>query len=78
MLVATLVVAFTVATAMAVPGGKGQGKGKGKGKEKVTICHEGKTIKVAKPALKGHLKHGDIEGECATEPTTTTEPVTTA
>jgi len=68
MLVATLVVALNVATAMAAPGGQGKGKGKGKGHEKVTICHNGKTITVAKPALKGHMKHGDTEGECATTP----------
>ena len=67
-LVTVLVVALTVATAMAAPGDKGKGKGKGKGQEKVTICHKGKTITVAKPALKGHLKHGDTEGECATTP----------
>jgi hypothetical protein len=38
-----------------------QGKGNGK---KVTICHQGQTISVAKPALKGHLKHGDTMGAC--------------
>jgi hypothetical protein len=44
----------------------GAGKpGQGKGREKVTICHNGHTIKVAKPALKGHLKHGDHMGACA-------------
>lgn len=37
------------------------------GKVKVTICHKGKTIKVAKPSLKGHLKHGDTLGACASD-----------
>lgn len=69
-LVTVLVVALTVATAMAAPGGKGKGKGKGKGQEKVSVCHKGKTITVAKPALKKHLKHGDTRGECATTPVT--------
>jgi hypothetical protein len=42
-----------------------KGNGKGNGKEKVTICHKGKkTITVAKPALKAHLKHGDTVGPC--------------
>jgi hypothetical protein len=41
-----------------------KGKGKGKGKGKVTICHSGQTITVSKPALKGHLKHGDTMGAC--------------
>ena len=68
MLVATLVVALTVATAMAAPGGQGKDQGKGKGQAKVTICHKGETITVAMPALKGHLKHGDTEGECVTTP----------
>lgn len=40
-------------------------KGKGKGKGKVTICHDGQTITVSKPALKGHLKHGDTMGACS-------------
>ena len=71
-LVAVLMVALTVATALAAPGARArvQGKGTGKGREKVTVCHKGETITVAKPALKGHLKHGDTQGECATpEPT---------
>jgi len=38
--------------------------GEGKGREKVTICHNGHTIRVAKPALKAHRKHGDTIGPC--------------
>ena len=38
--------------------------GEGKGREKVTICHNGHTIRVARPAVKAHLKHGDHVGAC--------------
>ena len=34
------------------------------GKTKVTLCHKGKTITVAKPAEKAHLRHGDKLGPC--------------
>lgn len=34
------------------------------GKDKIEICHKGKTIEVSEKSLKGHLKHGDTEGEC--------------
>ena len=48
--------------------GKGKGGSKGKGKKhghnKVAICHKGVTMFVPQPAVKGHLKHGDCEGEC--------------
>lgn len=37
---------------------------KGKGKKKVTVCHSGQTIRVAKRKLKKHLGHGDTKGEC--------------
>ena len=43
-------------------------KGQGKGQDKVTICHKGKTIQVAAPAVKAHLKHGDSLGACDEEP----------
>jgi hypothetical protein len=58
--------------------GKGKGKGKetskggdngsGNGQEKMTICHKGKTISVAEPAVQAHLKHGDTEGPCYGDP----------
>ena len=32
--------------------------------KKVTICHKGETLSVAAPALKGHLRHGDVLGVC--------------
>ena len=38
--------------------------GKQYGKTKVTICHKGKTIRVAQPAAKAHLRHGDKLGPC--------------
>lgn len=43
------------------------------GQEKVVICHRSednehrvthKTLRVAAPAAKAHLKHGDAEGAC--------------
>ena len=37
-------------------------------KKKVTICHNGQTIRVAKSAKKTHLKHGDTLGPCPTPP----------
>lgn len=41
----------------------------GKGQDKVEICHkpgtpDEKTIRVAEPAVKAHLKHGDTLGAC--------------
>jgi hypothetical protein len=43
--------------------------GKGKGREKVTLCHKGKvTIRVGKPAMKAHVRHGDKLGSCPTRP----------
>jgi hypothetical protein len=45
--------------------GKGhEGEGKGKGHEKVTLCHNGHTIRVATPAVPAHLRHGDKLGAC--------------
>jgi hypothetical protein len=38
--------------------------GKAYGKTKITICHKGKTLRVAAPAWKGHQKHGDTLGAC--------------
>ena len=57
--------------ALAKKGGKGNGKGKNtKGKKaKVTLCHQGQTITVAKSAVKGHKKHGDTVGPCPSAPT---------
>ncbi len=54
--------------------GKGKGNGKGNGQEKVTICHKGQTITIARPAVAAHLAHGDTEGACA--PVETCLPVT--
>jgi hypothetical protein len=38
--------------------------GKQYGKNRVTLCHNGHTIRVAPPAVKAHLKHGDKLGAC--------------
>ena len=35
------------------------------GKNKVTVCHNGHTIKIAQPAVAAHLRHGDTLGTCA-------------
>jgi len=43
---------------------QGPGKGKGKGREKVTLCHKGHMIRVARPAVAAHLRHGDSLGQC--------------
>jgi hypothetical protein len=40
------------------------GNGIGAGQEKVTICHKGHTIRVGKPAVKAHMRHGDHMGAC--------------
>jgi hypothetical protein len=42
----------------------GSQPGQGKGQEKVTICHKGHTIRVGKPAMPAHLRHGDHVGAC--------------
>ena len=54
------VIVLPIASASADNGGPG----KGKGRVKVTLCHKGKTITVAEPAVKAHLKHGDKLGPC--------------
>ena len=43
-----------------VPDGSGGGSGRGK----VTVCHKGRTKRVPRSALQGHLGHGDTEGPC--------------
>ena len=34
------------------------------GKVKVQVCHKGKTIRIAQPAVRAHLRHGDSLGPC--------------
>jgi hypothetical protein len=64
------------------PGASDAGKKGGKktkkckGKKKVTICHHGQTMQVSACALKGHQKHGDPVGACASPPPP--DPVTIA
>jgi len=41
--------------------------------QKITVCHNGKELSIAKSALTAHLNHGDTEGTCpSSDPTTTT------
>jgi hypothetical protein len=76
----TVVVAIAVLALAGVSlagNGKGKGKdsasasqyqyssgGKQYGHHKVTLCHKGHTIRVAPPAVKAHLRHGDKLGAC--------------
>jgi hypothetical protein len=76
----TVVVAIAVLALAGVSlagNGKGKGKdsasasqyqyssgGKQYGHHKVTLCHKGHTIRVAPPAVKAHLRHGDQLGAC--------------
>jgi hypothetical protein len=60
-------------------GGKGKnkkrkGKGKKKSKGKVTLCHDGQTIRVSQPAAKVLLKFGGRKGPCATPDPPPPEP----
>lgn len=70
LMLGVLLWAMTAGVAVAGPG-----KGKGAGQTKVALCHKGhKTITVGAPAMKAHLKHGDVAGECGA--TTTPEETT--
>ncbi len=56
----------------AVPGPPGEKPGPGvaqngdggNGQKKITICHKGKSLTVAEPAVDAHLRHGDGLGAC--------------
>lgn len=37
----------------------------GYGQDKVAVCHKGKTLEVAAPAVSAHTGHGDTLGACA-------------
>ena len=45
---------------------RSKGKGKREGKQKVTLCHNGQTIRVSTSALKAHQGHDDTLGPCPT------------
>src|SRR5215216_5922750 len=65
--------ALTLGTVPVAARKKGKGKRKkGKGK-KVTLCHDGQTIRVIKPAAKVLLALGDRKGPCA-NPSTSNPP----
>jgi hypothetical protein len=34
------------------------------GRNRVPVCHKGKTIRIAQPAVPAHLRHGDTPGPC--------------
>jgi hypothetical protein len=53
--------------------GADEAEAKKKGK-KVTVCHNGQTIKVRKLKLKKHLKHGDTRGACPVQPQQPQQP----
>jgi hypothetical protein len=55
--------------ALTKKGRKGNGKGKNTKGKKVTLCHKGQTITVAKSAVKSHKRHGDTVGPCPSGPT---------
>ena len=78
--VVALLVAPLAATAGHGPGKDREGDrselGHGKGRSKVTICHKGRTVTVALPALKGHLRHGDAIGRCGQAPVPGTATLT--
>ena len=57
----------SVASLGLLAAGEADAKQRGKGK-KVTVCHNGQTIKVRKRALKKHLGHGDTRGACPVDP----------
>ena len=63
--------------ALGPAGSEAKKRGKRKGKGKVTICHNGQSINVAKAALKGHLKHGDTKGACPPPDGSGTTPICT-
>ncbi len=53
------------AEAAGEPGGESEAEGGGDGgQEQVTLCHKGKSLTVAEPAVDAHVRHGDILGEC--------------
>jgi hypothetical protein len=58
-------VALLLLSLGATAGAKPGPPGKGTGRVKVTLCHKGKTIRVAAPAVKAHLRHGDRVGRCS-------------
>ena len=77
-MVVTVLVTGSVAFAEQEDGGD-------QGQDKVTLCHNGHTITVGKPAEPVHLAHGDTPGECVQTtgtsitgtPDTTTSPTST-
>jgi hypothetical protein len=46
----------------------GYGGGSTGSRARVEVCHEGKTIKVARSAVAAHIGHGDTQGACGATP----------
>ena len=78
---ASAAVAVVAVVAFAAIGGTGVAGGPGSGKsqyapgyqngQKITICHKGKTLRVALVSWKAHQAHGDTKGACVTASATT-------
>jgi hypothetical protein len=47
---------------------KEEDKGDQGGHDKVTVCHRGQTLEIARSALPAHLNHGDTIGPCNVTP----------
>jgi hypothetical protein len=47
--------------------GGGDAEAKKKKSKKVTVCHNGQSLRVGKRKLKKHLRHGDAKGACAVD-----------
>ena len=68
-MIRSIIVAIVAALVLVLPAAAG-------GQDKVFVCHDGKTLKIAKAAVKAHLKHGDTAGRCTTPgPPVTPGPV---
>lgn len=80
----TAAVTVVALVAFAAIGGTGLAGGPGSGKsqyapgyqngQKITICHKGKTIRVALVSWKAHKAHGDTLGACAQSAPSTNKP----
>ena len=57
--------AIMLAAVALIPGSRSDA---GDPPKKVTLCHKGKTLEVAEPAVQAHLNHGDTLGPCQVTP----------
>jgi hypothetical protein len=64
-----LVTGFALVAMLIVPLSATAAKpGLGQGRTKVTLCHNGHTIRVGFPAVRVHVRRGDTFGRCGTPP----------